>query len=124
MWDNTGEPDRFGNFAIDAVLNEEAISVLEQDGIAIREKNDQRVYVFKKPSKSKAGKDMYPIPVYDVDGERFEGIVPNGTKADITYDPFAWTAHFGSGVKGRIKAVYLKEVVEPFVRSESVVSDI
>ena len=121
-WVFAYRPDQFGQYSVDAICNDEHVAQLAEDGIETKEKNGNQVYVFKKQTKSKAGEDLLPVHVYDVNGEEFTRVVPNGTIGDVYYTPFKWKAHFGEGVKGRIAYIKLKQEVEPY--NPEAVSDI
>jgi hypothetical protein len=86
-WASLAEPNTMsGKYQVDLCqLTEEQVGVLEDIGLNVRTKGDDRGYFVT----AKSAK--FPITPYLKDGGVFEGMVANGSKADVKAEAYQWT---------------------------------
>lgn len=87
-WACLQEPNTLsGKYQVDLChLSEEQIGMLEDIGVNVRTKagDDRGYFVTAKSAK-------FPITAYMKDGTVFEGMVANGSKADVKAEAYEWT---------------------------------
>lgn len=113
-WVYANRPDNFGKYSIQAVLNDEHVDQLKKEGVAVKDRDGKKIYNFTKPVQNRNGEDTKPIGIYQA-GSEFDGLVPNGAKANIKYNPKSWSVAGRTGTKAYIISVELDPNVEPYV---------
>jgi hypothetical protein len=96
-------------YEIEAILDNEQAAVLRDQGLAVKEKEGELIYRFKRKvegQKKGGGTFLYPKPiVVGKDNRPFEELIGNGSTVNIAYDVRKWEAYGGSGVKGDLVGV-------------------
>jgi hypothetical protein len=105
-WVYHNQANRFGKHNLTVELNDEQAAELEAAGLSLKEDEDGKRYDFTQHPVKKDG-SKNPMAVFNRFGEPFEGIVPNGTKADIQFVAREWAVSGNTGVKGYIRGVKL-----------------
>jgi len=87
FWASLDEPNTLsGKYQVDLCqLNETQISALEDIGVNVRTKDDDRGYFIT----AKSAK--FPITPYLKEGGVYEGKVANGSKANVKAEAYEWT---------------------------------
>ena len=100
---------------IEAVLTDEQAAQLADQGLAIKTKDGEKTYRFKKKvgGKRKDGTDYTNDAPRVVDGNKqpFEELIGNGSIVNIAYSLREWSMMGNSGIKGDLKAVQVVEHV-------------
>lgn len=111
-WACLQEPNTLsGKYQVDLCqLNEEQIGVLEDIGVNVRNKSDDRGYFVTAKS------TKFPITAYMKDGGVFEGMVANGSKANVKAEAYEWshtpTKRSGWAVGIKIGGLTLTDLIE------------
>lgn len=86
-WASLNEPNTMsGKYQVDLCqLNDDQVAALEDIGVNVRTKGDDRGYFIT----AKSAK--FPITAYTKDGSVFEGMVANGSKANVKAEAYEWT---------------------------------
>jgi hypothetical protein len=98
-----------GKYQVDiANLSDAQVEALEDMGVSVRNKGDDRDNFLTAKSAS------YEIKPYDKNGNELKGItIGNGSKATILFDTFSWKNPAGKkGVSMSIKKLIVTDVVE------------
>jgi len=87
FWAALNEPNKMsGKYQVDLCqLSEDQVAKLEDIGINVRTKGDDRGYFVT----AKSAK--FPITAYTKDGSVYEGLVANGSKANVKAEAYEWT---------------------------------
>lgn len=103
--------NKFGKHNITVILDDKQAAEMQAAGLSVKTDDEGvKFYNFTQSPVTRKGKKN-PIPVFDRFGEEFDGIVPNGTRADIAYIAKPWSVSGNSGVKGYIRGVKLLDDV-------------
>ena len=118
FWPNLYERNKLSNkFQVDlSNLTEEQIGQIEQAGVAVRTKEDERGFFITCKSKN------YEITPYDKNGDVISRdiLVGNGTRADVMVKPFSWKSPTGqSGMSLGIAKLVVTELNQ-YVPEEAV----
>jgi hypothetical protein len=82
-----------GKYQVDLCnLNDAQVARLEEEGIVVRTKNDDRGYFV-------TSKSNFPITPFTKDGQEIHAKIANGSKADVLINPYSWTQPM-TGKKG------------------------
>lgn len=82
-----------GKYQVDVCnLTDAQVARLEEEGIKVRTKNDDRGYFIT----CKSAK--YPITAYSKDGDEIRAKIANESKADVLLKPYSWKSP--TGMKG------------------------
>ena len=86
-WASLNEPNTMsGKYQVDLCqLSDDQVAKLEDIGVNVRTKGDDRGYFIT----AKSAK--FPITPYTKDGSVFEGMVANGSKANVKAEAYEWT---------------------------------
>ena len=97
-----------GKYQVDVCnLNADQIDRLEQEGIQVRTKEDDRGYYITCKS------TKYPITAYDKNGDTINVKVANGSKADIVVKPYGWKSPTGmKGTSAGISKLVVTDLIE------------
>ena len=95
FWSNLKETNQLsGKYQVDLCnLTDPQVQRLEEEGIQVRTKNDDRGYFV-------TSKSRFPITPFDKNGEEIHAKIANGSKADVLINPYDWTQPM-TGKKGR-----------------------
>jgi len=121
FWPNLYERNKLSSkFQVDlSNLDEEQIKQIEQAGVAVRSKEDDRGFFITCKSKN------YEITPYDKNGDVIgrEILVGNGSRADVMVKPFSWTNP--TGMKGMSLGIVKLVVTElnQYVPEDNVVEE-
>jgi hypothetical protein len=87
-------------------LSDAQVARLEEEGVKVRSKDDDRGYFF-------TAKSKYPITPYDKNGEEIHVKIANESKADVLVKPYAWKAPTGAkGVSAGIAKLIVTDLKE------------
>jgi len=87
-------------------LTDAQVARLEEEGVKVRSKDDDRGYFF-------TAKSKYPITPYDKNGEEIHVKIANESKADVLIKPYAWKAPTGAkGVSAGIAKLIVTDLKE------------
>ena len=117
-WASLNKPNELsGKYQVDLCnLSEQQVGTLEDTGVNVRNKGDDRGYFIT----AKSAK--FPIAAYMRDGTIFEGMVANGSKADVQAEAFEWhhapTKRSGMSVGIKIGGLTVTDLVEYSPQSE------
>lgn len=108
MWACTSEPNReSGKYQVDLCnLSDKAIAALEDMGIPVRNKQDEKGFFVTAKSAN------YPIPVVDEAGNTINALIGNGSKGVALIKPYAYTYKGKRGVGAGINKLTVTELVE------------
>lgn len=109
FWASLDETNRMsGKYQVDVCnLSDAQVARLEDEGINVRTKDDDRGYFIT----CKSAK--FPIQAYDKDGNEIRSKVANGSKADVLLKPFSWTAPTGKkGTSAGIAKLIVTDLIE------------
>ena len=108
MWACTSEPNsESGKYQVDLCnLSEKAIEALEDMGIPVRNKQDEKGFFVTAKSAN------YPIPVVDVDGNPIKALIGNGSKGVALIKPYSYTYKGKKGVGAGINKLTVTELIE------------
>jgi len=97
-----------GKYQVDVCnLNDAQVDKLEDEGIKVRTKEDDRGYFIT----CKSAK--YPINAYDKNGDVINVKVANGSKADVLIKPYEWKSPTGTkGTSGGIAKLVVTDLIE------------
>lgn len=122
FWSFLTERNSMSNkFQVDlSQLNDAQINKLEDLGLQVRNKGDDRENYITAKSKN------YEIRAYDKNGDELKGIsIGNGTKADILFGTYEWKSPAGQkGTSLSIKKLVITDLVEYGVDAEEVEADV
>ena len=111
-WASLQEPNSMsGKYQVDLCqLSDEQVATLEDIGLNVRTKGDDRGYFVT----AKSAK--FPITAYMEDGTVFEGMVANGSKANVKAEAYEWThsptKRSGWAIGVKIGGLTLTDVIE------------
>ena len=111
-WASLQEPNSMsGKYQVDLCqLSDEQVAALEDIGLNVRTKGDDRGYFVT----AKSAK--FPITAYMEDGTVFEGMVANGSKANVKAEAYEWThsptKRSGWAIGVKIGGLTLTDVIE------------
>lgn len=111
-WASLQEPNSMsGKYQVDLCqLSDEQVAALEDIGLNVRTKGDDRGYFVT----AKSAK--FPITPYLKDGGVFEGMVANGSKANVKAEAYEWThsptKRSGWAIGIKIGGLTLTEAIE------------
>jgi hypothetical protein len=111
-WAALREPNQLsGKYQVDLCqLSPEQVATLEDAGINVRTKGDDRGYFVTAKSAN------YEILPYLPDGTEFKGLVANGTKADAKCEVYEWkhvpTKRSGFSIGIKIGGLQITDLIE------------
>lgn len=108
MWASTQEPNsESGKYQVDLCnLSEKAIQALEDMGIPVRNKNDDKGFFITAKSAN------YPIPVVDEEGNKISAKIGNGSKGVALIKPYAYNYKGKRGVGAGINNLIVTDLIE------------
>jgi len=108
-WAFLNETNQLSNkYQVDVCnLTNAQVERLEEEGIQVRSKDDDRGYFVT----CKSAK--YPITAYDKDGNEIRAKVANQSKADVLIKPYSWTSPTGKkGTSAGIAKLIVTDLIE------------
>ena len=79
-----------GKYQVDLCnLTDAQVARLEEEGIKVRTKNDDRGFFV-------TAKSKYTIPPYDKNGDEIQAKIANESKADVLIKPYSWKSPTGA----------------------------
>jgi hypothetical protein len=104
-------------YSLDLELSDKQIASLRKSGMSdktkAKEDEDGTKYVtFRKPTHSRAGKELVPLKIVDRNKKPFTELLGNGTVVNIVLALLAYDGKFGKGVVIRPEAIQVIDHVE------------
>lgn len=108
MWACTSERNsESGKYQVDLCnLSDKAIQALEDMGIPVRNKQDEKGFFVTAKSAN------YPIPVVDAEGKPINALIGNGSKGVALIKPYSYTYKGKKGVGAGINKLTVTELIE------------
>jgi hypothetical protein len=108
-----------GKYQVDVCnLTDAQVARLEEEGIKVRTKGDDRGYFITCKS------TKYPITPYDKDGNEIRAKVANESKADVLIKPYSWKSPTGmKGTSAGISKLVVTDLKEYLADVESIGDD-
>lgn len=106
FWQSVSERNQMsGKYQIDiSDLREETVKKLEEMGVDVKNKGDERGYFV-------TCKSDYPIDCYDITGDAVKGnMIGNGSIADAIVNPYEWKFRNKEGVSLGISKLIITEL--------------
>ena len=103
-------------YTLDVQLTDEKIAELglnPKTTIKVDEEDGTKYVTFRKPTVSKQGNELVPVIVIGRDKQPFDGMLGNGTTANVRLDAYAYTSKkFGDGISYKLDIVQVVDLVE------------
>lgn len=122
-WAQIRRPNKFGVYSVNLYVDKETRSAIKATGFRgrINEDDDGFYYSFRRPHEKtfKNGAEVLGPPEVTVNGKEFDGLIGNGSTAELTVEIYDFPAGIGpdgkpytAGKGSRLMKIDVKDLIE------------